>query len=383
MEMAQRNSPYPSEEDNVVPDRPYTGITQKKNKNNILIHNDLASSRAVSTPIRTIGQLMNDQMNFSPHPGSAKLYPVHDEFSIPQRPASSSLISERPEKRENGFANNRPMDAFIPSTEYPGNNSPSPVTPNNVPEPFQFGLQRKQTIKNVVLTEGNLVIEVPVPERVLSYGRMRVGQEFTHMRYTAATCDPDHFSKERFTLRPALMGRTIELFTVITMYNEDEDSFTKTITSVFKNIAHLCSRNISHSWGYNGWQKAVVCIVADGRNKIQEHVLTVLGVMGVYQEGIAKSHVNGKEVTAHIFEYTTQLVVDKNLSIRGSPEGIVPVQIIFCLKEKNAKKINSHRWFFNAFGPVLKPNICILLDVGTKPTSDSFYHLWRGGDYIS
>lgn len=39
----------------------------------------------------------------------------------------------------------------------------------------------------------------------------------------------------------------------------------------------------------------------------------------------------------------------------------MPVQMIFCLKEKNAKKINSHRWFFNAFGPVLQPNIwCVL-----------------------
>lgn len=24
----------------------------------------------------------------------------------------------------------------------------------------------------------------------------------------------------------------------------------------------------------------------------------------------------------------------------------VPIQLIFCLKEKNQKKINSHRWFF-------------------------------------
>lgn len=33
-----------------------------------------------------------------------------------------------------------------------------------------------------------------------------------------------------------------------------------------------------------------------------------------------------------------------------------PVQIIFCLKEQNKKKLNSHRWFFNAFGPLVKPN---------------------------
>lgn len=58
----------------------------------------------------------------------------------------------------------------------------------------------------------------------------------------------------------------------------------------------------------------------------------------------------------------------------------MPVQILFCLKEQNAKKINSHRWFFNAFGPILQPNICVLLDVGTRPGNTSIYHLWKAFD---
>lgn len=51
--------------------------------------------------------------------------------------------------------------------------------------------------------------------------------------------------------------------------------------------------------------------------------------------------------------------------------------MLFCLKEQNKKKLNSHRWFFNAFGPILKPEICVLLDVGTKPTGNSIYELWK------
>ena len=61
----------------------------------------------------------------------------------------------------------------------------------------------------------------------------------------------------------------------------------------------------------------------------------------------------------------------------------MPVQIIFCLKEKNQKKINSHRWFFNAFGPILQPNVCVLLDVGTMPGPGSIYHLWKAFDINS
>jgi chitin synthase len=65
--------------------------------------------------------------------------------------------------------------------------------------------------------------------------------------------------------------------------------------------------------------------------------------MGCYQEGLMKDKINGKDVTAHLFEYTTQVCVTPDLKVLGHEKGCVPVQILFCLKEKNAKKINSHR----------------------------------------
>ena len=75
--------------------------------------------------------------------------------------------------------------------------------------------------------------------------------------------------------------------------------------------------------------------------------------MGCYQEGIAKNSIAGKDVTAHIFEYTSSVVVTDTGEVSM---GACPVQILFCLKEQNKKKLNSHRWFFNAFGPLIKPN---------------------------
>lgn len=51
--------------------------------------------------------------------------------------------------------------------------------------------------------------------------------------------------------------------------------------------------------------------------------------------------------------------------------------MIFCLKQKNSKKINSHRWLFNAFGRILNPEICILIDAGTKPGPKSLLALWE------
>lgn len=61
-------------------------------------------------------------------------------------------------------------------------------------------------------------------------------------------------------------------------------------------------------------------------------------------------------------------------------DSIVPTQILFCLKEKNQRKINSHRWFFQAFCAQLKPTVCMLLDVGTRPGPSSIYRLWKTFD---
>lgn len=67
-----------------------------------------------------------------------------------------------------------------------------------------------------------------------------------------------------------------------------------------------------------------------------------------------KSRVKDKDVDAHIFEYTTTFALDPELRFRYPDKGIVPTQIIFCLKEQNAKKIDGLRWFFNAFSKVLQ-----------------------------
>ena len=72
-----------------------------------------------------------------------------------------------------------------------------------------------------------------------------------------------------------------------------------------------------------------------------------------------KNMVNNKAVQAHLFEYTASFGLDANLHFRYPDKGIVPTQIIFCMKEKNQKKINSHRWFFNAFGKMLQVTLSV------------------------
>ena len=57
---------------------------------------------------------------------------------------------------------------------------------------------------------------------------------------------------------------------------------------------------------------------------------------------------------------------------------VIQLQFNFVLFErKNSRKINSHRWCFQAFAPILNPKVIMLLDCGTKPSRDAFFHLWK------
>ena len=142
------------------------------------------------------------------------------------------------------------------------------------------------------LYHGNLVLDCPVPSKLLKMCANTTDRECTHMRYTAATCDPNDFKDERYTLRQVLYepARRTELFIVMTMfvghstsaemelihprssdrYNEDEVLFARSMHGVLRklsfpasvsilkrtraeNITHLCKRNRSKTWGEDGY----------------------------------------------------------------------------------------------------------------------------------
>ncbi|KAJ3221347.1 Chitin synthase, class 2 [Clydaea vesicula] len=209
-------------------------------------------------------------------------------------------------------------------------------------------------------SSGNFIIKQKIPYQILDDAIFKNGEEFETLRYTACTTDPDRFVEKNYSLRVSNLKRNIEIFVVVTMYNEDENAFNRTLFALAQNIQYLCEKN-KYGWDENSWQKVAICIVGDGRSKIHENVLKVLSVLGVYQDGIAQSAINKKETVSHIFEYTAQKIMDESRQIWSSKHKIPPLQLIFCLKEKNAKKINSHRWFFKAMCPLVNPKVCVLI----------------------
>lgn len=180
-----------------------------------------------------------------------------------------------------------------------------------------------------------------------------------------------------------MYNRHTELLIAITYYNEDKVLTARTLHGVMQNVRDIVNIKKTEFWNKGGpaWQKIVVCLVFDGIDPCDKDTLDVLATIGIYQDGVMKKDIDGKETTAHIFEYTTQLSVTPNQQLvrplDDGPSTIPPVQMIFCLKQKNSKKINSHRWLFNAFGRILNPEVCILLDAGTKPGAKSLLALWE------
>ncbi|UPL03267.1 hypothetical protein LCI18_014201 [Fusarium solani-melongenae] len=200
----------------------------------------------------------------------------------------------------------------------------------------------------------SLCVNYPVPSAIrnATEPQDRHREEFTHMRCTAATCDPDDF-----TIRN---GTTC-------------------------NIRDICNLKKSRFWNTDGpaWEKIVVCLVFDGIDKADKTVLDVLATIGVYQDGVLRKDVNGNTTVAPIFEATSQLSVTPSQQlIRPSSDNnlrnIFPAQLIFCFKQANTKKIDSHRWLFNAFGRILNPEVVVLFDAGTKPSPRSLLALWEG-----
>ncbi|KAJ3067482.1 Chitin synthase, class 1, partial [Quaeritorhiza haematococci] len=238
--------------------------------------------------------------------------------------------------------------------------------------------------------------------------------ETSPLRYTAVTCQFDEFLNptggregKPYTLRQQEKGMTTKMMIVVTMYNEDLDLFALSMEGVYKNIEYICHQEEKKrikkaaaasdprdpEAGVNerlapqdlnsatsiSWENIVVCIICDGRQKCPTEVKIALEMLGCYQanEGLMTDF-QESPVQAHLFEFTTGVYLErgKNKSIDVKPAKY-PMQILLCMKEQNKKKINSHGWAFRAFAPVLRPEVVVLLDMGTKPHVDAFYYFWQ------
>ena len=99
-----------------------------------------------------------------------------------------------------------------------------------------------------------------------------------------------------------MYNRHTELLIAITYYNEDKILTSRTLHGVMQNIREIVNLKKSEFWNKGGpaWEKIVVCLVFDGIDPCDKGTLDILATIGIYQDGIMKKDIDGRETTAHI-----------------------------------------------------------------------------------
>ncbi|KAJ2931794.1 hypothetical protein H1R20_g5300, partial [Candolleomyces eurysporus] len=173
----------------------------------------------------------------------------------------------------------------------------APDIPSRDSDLIQHAPRRYKPVEEIrVTTLSVIVVKIFTANQLLDRCPSRDAHEFTHMWYSAVICDPDHFKDSHFTLCQMHYEppRRTELLIGITMSNEDEELFSQTMTS------------------------------------------DVLATMGVYNEDLVKTQVNSKNVTAHIYKYTTPIPAARS-RLRTEINGLSLFKP-FLLKGKDLRK---------------------------------------------
>lgn len=122
------------------------------------------------------------------------------------------------------------------------------------------GVKRSRTRK-VKLVQGSVLsANYPLPSAVQNAIEPRYRnaegvdeEEFTHLRYTAATCDPNDFTlASGYNLRARMYNRHTELLIAITYYNEDKTLLARTLHGTMKNIRDIARLKRTQFWDKGG-----------------------------------------------------------------------------------------------------------------------------------
>lgn len=111
-----------------------------------------------------------------------------------------------------------------------------------------------------------------------------------------------------------MYNRHTELLIAITYYNEDKVLTARTLHGVMQNIREIVNLKKSEFWNKGGpaWQKIVVALVFDGIDPCDKDTLDILATIGIFQDGIMKKDVDGKETTAHIVSFIEHSVQSRS-----------------------------------------------------------------------
>jgi cellulose synthase/poly-beta-1,6-N-acetylglucosamine synthase-like glycosyltransferase len=146
----------------------------------------------------------------------------------------------------------------------------------------------------------------------------------------------------------------------VTLYNEDCESFRATMVALLESLMQSNRERGDRA-------PSAICVIADGREKIDRRLLDLLHGIGVLRDDTATTR---DEVESHVSRHRVDDLLDLfSLAARKQARRtfVDPTEVVLTVlaKKHNRGKLHSHYLFFDRFCREVRPTYCFQIDVGT------------------
>ena len=165
-----------------------------------------------------------------------------------------------------------------------------------------------------------------------------------------------------------------EFLIEVSMYNEGVKNFTDTLSGICDNIENFINAGISPS--------NIACIIiVDGIRPFygtyskQKDFFSAFFKEDMIKERFGVSDVRNCKLPNEIDDDEFAHCFMQQVNFTDNPA--CTLNFIFCVKQKNKRKLNTHLWFFGGFCEYIQPKFVMLIDVGTMPLENSLFYLYE------
>lgn len=201
-------------------------------------------------------------------------------------------------------------------------------------------------------------------------------------------------------------SNTCKFFTVIAMYNENWKLFHHTLQGILENVEALTENpkldvkadDIGAIFIVDGLEPFLKTFYSID---LKDYVKTGSCLKSnefyfsqVFNIDVIAEHFPGCDITSGNFQIISNLVDNlKSDNVLESDDELAHMfcqkvqykdtflNLIFCVKHENKRKLNTHKWFLEGFCKRIDPLYIALLDVGTRPRAKGLYYLFKAMHY--
>ena len=184
--------------------------------------------------------------------------------------------------------------------------------------------------------------------------------------------DTDSLPSVLKSLTPSPDTKPCEFLIVISMYNESFEQLADSLAGVIENLP------IFKLSGVNPSQIACIVIVDGMKPFLPTYTKQKVLFENFFDEDEVKNRFEVEDLEKCSFEGQTKHdefahCFMQDLQMNENDENL---RLIFCVKQFNKRKLNTHLWFLGGFCEVVQPRFVMLLDVGTRPLPGSLFYLY-------